>query len=314
MDNISYFKSINMQREMEIAGSFIYESAKRMKHINNLNDHCEVNLIFYTGSVGIERLQKILVTLYSENIPEDLMNIPFMKTHNPQDAEKHIAGLIGSEANDNQKSLLGHFTEYYNSLRYADFVLGKDVDDLLAVFHRFLKRRDNHFDFSGIHTLSEIEPFKKFYINTLGNLAERYYEPIYEHSHELNVYPWELRYDSTAMRVFYKYSDDETLYDRMELEDLSAREFILYLFRHDIDSNTFKIIGDLNPLDIDPADANDIISDLIAGRINNILVDTVENEYCEIGDLKERKTRKEMVECMGNPAVDLLSDDYKGDY
>lgn len=65
VDEIWDFKSINMGRELEISGEFIYESAKKTMSITGLNNQYEINIILYTGAVGIERLQKsICVSFY----------------------------------------------------------------------------------------------------------------------------------------------------------------------------------------------------------------------------------------------------------
>lgn len=64
VDEIWDFKSLNMGRELEIAGEFIYDSAKKAMSINGLNDTYEINIILYTGAVGIERLQKHTCVLW----------------------------------------------------------------------------------------------------------------------------------------------------------------------------------------------------------------------------------------------------------
>ncbi len=60
VDEIWDFKSINMGRELEIAGEFIYDSARKMMAITGLHNQYEINSILYTGAVGIERLQKYI--------------------------------------------------------------------------------------------------------------------------------------------------------------------------------------------------------------------------------------------------------------
>lgn len=47
------FKSINMGRELEIAGEFIYESVKKAMSITGLHNQYEINIIMYTGAVGM---------------------------------------------------------------------------------------------------------------------------------------------------------------------------------------------------------------------------------------------------------------------
>ena len=66
VDEIWDFKSLNMGRELEIAGEFIYDSAKKIMSISGLNNTYEINIILYTGAVGIERLQKIYLCLVAQ--------------------------------------------------------------------------------------------------------------------------------------------------------------------------------------------------------------------------------------------------------
>ena len=53
VDEIWDFKSLNMGRELEIAGEFIYDSAKKIMSISGLNNTYEINIILYTGYNGI---------------------------------------------------------------------------------------------------------------------------------------------------------------------------------------------------------------------------------------------------------------------
>ena len=65
VDKIWDFKSLNMGRELEIAGEFIYDSAKKTMSISGLNNTYEINIILYTGAVGIHAvLQTRRVNLY----------------------------------------------------------------------------------------------------------------------------------------------------------------------------------------------------------------------------------------------------------
>ena len=64
VDEMWDFKSINMGRELEIAGEFVYDSAKKAMSIKGLDNTYEINIILYTGAVGIERLQKYIFVLW----------------------------------------------------------------------------------------------------------------------------------------------------------------------------------------------------------------------------------------------------------
>lgn len=64
VDEIWDFKSINMGRELEISGEFIYESAKKTMSITGLNNQYEINIILYTGAVGIDGYKKFICVLF----------------------------------------------------------------------------------------------------------------------------------------------------------------------------------------------------------------------------------------------------------
>lgn len=120
VDEIWDFKSINMGRELEISGEFIYESAKKTMSITGLNNQYEINIILYTGAVGIERLQKIYLCLAQQN-PTDKDSIPkCLMGHNHLELEKEIEKYTTEKISKNGKCLLGVFSEYYNNYRYAN--------------------------------------------------------------------------------------------------------------------------------------------------------------------------------------------------
>ena len=97
VDEIWDFKSINMGRELEISGEFIYESAKKTMSITGLNNQYEINIILYTGAVGIERLQKIYLCLVLQN-PTDKESVPkCLIEHNHHELEKEIDILLQKE-------------------------------------------------------------------------------------------------------------------------------------------------------------------------------------------------------------------------
>ena len=66
MDPICYHKNFNMSNELDVAGTFIYEGIKQLGRIEVFSVESEVFFFLYTISVGIERLQKILLVLLED--------------------------------------------------------------------------------------------------------------------------------------------------------------------------------------------------------------------------------------------------------
>ena len=142
VDEIWDFKSINMGRELEISGEFIYESAKKTMSITGLNNQYEINIILYTGAVGIERLQKIYLCLVLQN-PTDKESVPkCLIEHNHHELEKEIEKYTTEQLSKNGRSLLGVFSNYYNNYRYANYIPGKNSSELRKLFISFLKKQN----------------------------------------------------------------------------------------------------------------------------------------------------------------------------
>ena len=178
VDEIWDFKSINMGRELEISGEFIYESAKKTMSITGLNNQYEINIILYTGAVGIERLQKIYLCLVLQN-PTDKESVPkCLIGHNHLELEKEIEKYTTEQLSKNGRSLLGVFSNYYNNYRYANYIPGKNSSELRKLFISFLKKQNGKFNFDEPCALIQFEVFKRFYINELGKLASYYFELI----------------------------------------------------------------------------------------------------------------------------------------
>ena len=187
VDEIWDFKSLNMGRELEIAGEFIYDSAKESMSIRGLNNTYEINIILYTGAVGIERLQKIYLCLVAPD-PTDVSSMPkCLGKHNHIDLQHEINKFSKDNLKKNAMSLLGVFADYYNNFRYANYYPGQPEKNLRKLFIGFLKRLNGKFNFDEPCAAVQFEEFKRFYINELGKLAVHYYSLIHEKARELEA-------------------------------------------------------------------------------------------------------------------------------
>ena len=147
VDEIWDFKSLNMGRELEIAGEFIYDSAKEAMSIRGLNNTYEINVILYTGAVGIERLQKIYLCLVAPD-PTDVSSMPkCLGKHNHIDLQHEVNKFSKDNLTKNAMSLLGVFADYYNNFRYANYYPGQPEKNLRKLFIGFLKRLNGKFNF-----------------------------------------------------------------------------------------------------------------------------------------------------------------------
>ena len=302
VDEIWDFKSLNMGRELEIAGEFIYDSAKEAMSIRGLNNTYEINIILYTGAVGIERLQKIYLCLVAQD-PTDVSSMPnCLKQHNHIDLQHEVNKFSKDNVTKNAMSLLGVFAEYYNNFRYANYYPGQPEKNLRKLFIGFFKRLNGKFNFDEPCAAVQFEEFKRFYINELGKLAVHYYSLIHEKARELNTYTYEIDSFSKAARVFWSVQR-RTLYEQMILEQNATKELLLYIYKKNRGTGVFRLLDEMEALDFDDGSVNEYLEDLCAGKVNDLLIDYVDDSHEDIEDIAKRKERKELLSLIGNCSV-----------
>lgn len=302
VDEIWDFKSINMGRELEIAGEFIYDSAKKMMSITGLYNQYEINTILYTGAVGIERLQKIYLCLVQQD-PTDQDSMPkCLMKHNHLELEKEIEKHTAESISKNEKSLLGVFADYYQNFRYANYIPGMHGNELRKLFIGFLKKQNGKFDFDEPFASVQFDEFKRFYINVLGKLANYYFERIENKAREIGTYTYEIDSFSNACRVFWS-AQRRTLYTQMRMEEEAIKEMILYIYKNKSKSGVFQVLNEMEALDLDDALINEYLADLCEGKVNESLIDYVEDLYEEIEDVKQVKNRRNLLSLIGDRDV-----------
>lgn len=302
VDEIWDFKSLNMGRELEIAGEFIYDSAKEAMSIRGLNNTYEINIILYTGAVGIERLQKIYLCLVAPD-PTDVSSMPkCLGKHNHIDIQHEVNKFSKDNLTKNAMSLLGVFADYYNNFRYANYYPGQPEKNLRKLFIGFLKRLNGKFNFDEPCAAVQFEEFKRFYINELGKLAVHYYSLIHEKARELNTYTYEIDSFSRAARVFWSIQR-RSLYEQMILEQNATKELLLYIYKKNRGTGVFRLLDEMEALDFDDGSVNEYLEDLCAGKVNDLLIDYVDDFHEDIEDVAKRKERKELLSLIGNSSV-----------
>ena len=310
VDEIWDFKSFNMGRELEIAGEFIYDSAKEAMSVKGLNNTYEINIILYSGAVGIERLQKIYLCLVTKD-PTDVSSMPkCLRQHNHIELQREVNKFSGKNVAKNSMSLLGVFEDYYNKFRYANYYPGQPEKDLRKLFIGFLKRLNGKFNFDEPYAAVQLERFKRFYINELGKLATHFFLLIQEKARELNTYTYEIDSFSRAARVFWS-AQRRTLYEQMVSEQNATKELLLYIYKKNRGTGVFRLLDEMESLDFDDGLVNEYLEDLCAGKVNDSLIDYVDDLHEDIEDKVKRKERKELLSLIGNCSVcfDLYEDD-----
>lgn len=301
------FKSVQMAKEVTLAGDFVFTSAKKAMQLTTVHNEFDINAILYNGSVGIERLQKIYLYLCLDNPFEEHKDLI---THNHCELEKKVAKESSSNLYENGMSLISKFNVYYNQHRYGNYDPIPKKETIIDLFISFLKKVNGKVDFYEPITHYELEPFKRFYINTLGKTANHYYELIRDKANEIGVFAYELDPYSNSTRVFWT---DGSLYEEMLLEQQAVKELFLYFYKNKPQEGVFRLLNEMESLEFEDSSVNDFLSELSDRKTNHELTDWVSEMYCNIEDEKELRHRKELVSLIGNPGVDYYLDEEDND-
>jgi hypothetical protein len=291
-----------MGSELSVAGEFIYDSARKAMSLHGLNNNYEINAILYNGAVGIERLQKIYLCLSIPNPTDDSTVPDYLKKHNHIELENHVKEYSKKCLNSNGRSILNLFSEYYNHYRYGNYIPGNSDTKLRHLFIGFLKKKNGKFNFNEPCEPSQFEAFKQFYINELGKTAKYYYDLIDEKARKIGTYTYELDSDSNAARVFWS-TDLRSLYKQMVLEQEATKELLIHLYKDHSENGVYKILNEMESLEFDDVLVNEYLADLCEGKVNDSLIDWVDELHEEIEDKEERKGRHELLSLIGNMSV-----------
>ena len=309
MNQIEYFKNFPMAKEIEIAGHFIYTSMKSFCQLDSFWNECDIFYILYTASVGIERLQKVLLVLAENNTDDDIAKLEKdLITHSHQDLQNRIKNRLGLSLNSNQNKFIAMLTSFYKSCRYDRFTMGsayeKEKELLIKFLSSGLNREIVANSFFG-NTPND-QQFKKFYCKNLGSIARAYHSLISSKAREQNIFTYELNYNSSAGKLFYPHYEDDAYYKLFEEEVLARKEYLLFLIQNADKTECGKFIKSIPALDLDEGLYNSYISTLVSGNLTLSEIDEITSEYDY--EVTNKKERLNTMDAIGNPLI-IFEDD-----
>ena len=87
------------------------------------------------------------------------------------------------------------------------------------------------------------------------------------------------------------------------MEEEAIKEMILYIYKNKSKFGVFQVFNEMEALDLDDALINEYLTDLCEGKVNESLIDYVEDLYEEIEDVKQVKNRRNLLSLIGDRDV-----------
>jgi len=223
-----YWKNVNLNKELHIAGTFIYDAIfclERMKHFC-YEDECFSFL--YNTSVGIERLEKIAIILLEHNNEKDQEQFEkSLITHNHLDLIKRISGTTPLNLGKEHIKFLSLLSDFYKSYRYDRYNLPSEIGidkDQLALISFVSDSLGIEIKISPLFPTGIDKHIRSFLGKIIGKIATQLYTII----RDAKTFTYELRYDSKAAKIFYANEKEYNFVD----ERICQKEILVYLMNN----------------------------------------------------------------------------------
>ena len=152
----------------------------------------------------------------------------------------------------------------------------------LNYLHKHLKIDiSDHDPFSYIHNTPKV---KRFVGKVVNKISKKLFNIIGDKARSLNIYTYELRSDSKAMKVFL------TLNERLDFldEEIAKKELLLFLMSQNTSGDHVDLLRSFGTIDLDPAEAPNHIKALLNDIHIHLVQGEVECAYEDASDVKER--------------------------
>lgn len=281
-----YYKNFNMVSELDISGEFIYNGISIVNNMNSIDSEMptELFLALYNISVGIERLQKIILVLWEFDEKEPIEEFSErIKIHNHVELNRRIEKAVGKKANFNKQEyqFLELVKNFYSNARYDRFAeVGNSWE--YRLIHKFFA--DNYIGYERLISNSSIIPINDSIRKLIGRVVFKvvnyYYKLVKEGSQKSGTYSYELRNDSKAQKIFLHTENSRGLSSIKIDERIAISEILVYLRNTTDKSSYLKFIEEISPLNFDKMEISRYLSVfLLENRAPQYLIDEIEYIY-----------------------------------
>lgn len=242
-------------KEVEIAGVQIWkaiEDINRVTVTKEDNKYCAIitDYLFtslYQAAQGMERLLKIMIELYAYDVTDEKERAKInglLYSHNHPAMFDFLSGKSDLRLKPICKKLLNALSAFYSKARYHRYSYNNNNTLEVKILRDFgADVSQENFD----------EAVKHLYGKAMGQTAHAFYNHIRKLSGELNIYVYELNYESAANLSLSSYYGDD-LYALLKKIERSKKELIWYLIQEGGKLPFVKFLNEFSPLPFEQCD------------------------------------------------------------
>lgn len=292
MDKIWNYKNFNMVYELDVAGEFIYDGIQTLNQMNSISIGAPIFSFLYHLSVGIERLQKIILVLFEDITLENYEEFEkSLITHSHGYLHERISKKVNVDFNSRENEFLTLLSTFYNHSRYNRFNFNASLNQEKELLEEYILKYINEKSINRSITSNDIlinNKIKELFGKVAGRISSKYYKVLRDVANEKCTYTYELRNNSKAEKIFLSNNEKKSLIDLKITETIAFKELLLFISNTKERNPFIRFLKQITPLKMDIALINEYLMDIANGTIPQTLIDEVEYLYEENGYGKER--------------------------
>lgn len=307
------WKNFDLNTELHVAGSFIYEGINLIDRLSQLRFEDEYFQFLYNISVGVERLEKVAYLLVAHKAGGEAPSTKWKKHDHPKLCELinlHTDFLLENR----ERIFLKLLKDFYIEGRYDRFnyntnisTSSKDKDLLIKFLINFLNVKPKDF-FGNERIIFLPQELKNESGEVIGCIVLPLYNLINDTASALGLYTYEIRYGSKAYKIFIEKEFS------FNTEHIAEREVLIKLINSNWESDEFiEQIKHIQPLEIEQLSTDSYIGYVM----NYSLYPDVKDEIIQIYEDEELESRSKQIEFIGEAFIyndDEYNDEDDGDY
>jgi len=281
-----FWKNFRLGTELQNSGTFIYNGIFHLDNIEYFRFEEECFEFLYNISVGIERLQKILIILIehdSSKSQEDFEKS--LITHNHLELLKRIKADRELNFGKPHIKFLRLLADFYKSSRYERFNISsvyKPAQEKEQLVEFIINELNVELTEGLINLLENTDRVKDFLGKLIMKISTTLYALIRKEASRIGTFTHEIRYNSKAYKIFIEQEFG------FKNERLMQREVLLFLLKSFPDDELKKFIDSITPLPFDQHHTNHYIESILNIHKDGSVKDEMLHLYEEERSSKER--------------------------
>lgn len=272
-----FWKNFRLGTELQVAGTFLYNGLFALESMQDFQNDENCFEFLYNISVGIERLEKIVIVLHEHNSNQSQEQFEkSLISHNHYELYERLAKLSTLKFDRRHSSFLQILSSFYQTTRYERFNIKsvyetpQEKESLINFLtkHLELKTEDKRFLINNDRT-------KRFLGKVIGHITISLYELLRHGTKKSGTFTDEVRFNSKAYKIFM-----EREFDFISAR-LMQREIILYLLKNLPNDQFREFILEIPSLPLEEYDTNTYIRTLMNYHSCSDIKDEIEQIYTD---------------------------------